>query len=241
MYQGKKILGIIPARGGSKRVARKNVRMLCGKPLIAYAFFSARESPLIDRLIVSTDDREIADIARQWGMEVPCMRPPELAEDRTPDGPVFRHALDFLEKEGERYEYVLNLRPTTPFRTADDIARIIETADQGNYDVVRSVTVVEAENHPYWMYQTVNGALQPLIPGKDIATYYQRQLLPRDFVQLNAVIELVSAKQVREASSMYLADPTGYIEIPKERSWDINEEIDLEIAELVMRRYLEKK
>ena len=241
MYKGKKILGVIPARGGSKRVVRKNVREICGKPLIAYAILSAQKSPLIDRLIVSTDDEEIASVAREWNAEVPFMRPPELAGDKTPDGPVFRHTLEFAEKDGAQYDYILNLRPTSPFRNAEDIANIIEAAHNGNFDVVRSVTVVEAENHPYWMYQKVDGTLKPVIEGKDIVTYYQRQLLPRDFVALNAVLELVSRKQVYEARALYLADPTGYIETPKERSWDINEEIDLEIAEIFMKRYLEQK
>ena len=242
MYQGKKILAVIPARGGSRRVARKNIRPLCGKPLLAYAILSARESPLVDRLVVSTDDQEIARIARHWGADAPFMRPAELAQDTTPDGPVFRHALEFFEKRGERYDYVLNLRPTTPFRTAEDIARALEVAHEGGYDVVRSVTVAEAEHHPYWMYRVSGGMLRPLLEGHDIATYYQRQLLPRDFVMLNAVIDVVSRKQVMDApSSVYLADPTGSVEIPRERSWDINEEIDFQIAELVMQRSLEKK
>ncbi len=233
MYQGKRILGVIPARGGSRRVPRKNIRPLAGAPLIAYAIESAAASPALDRVIVSTDDSEIAEVARSRGADVPFLRPAELARDNTPDGPVFSHALEFLERSGEAYDYVLNLRPTTPFRTAEDIGRIVAIAAEGNFDVVRSVTASEAEHHPYWMYRGDGAVLTPLIRGKSIKTYYQRQLLPAGFYALNAVVDLVSRRQIARAGAVYQAARTGYIEIPKERSWDINDEIDFAVAEAI--------
>lgn len=236
MYRQKKILAVIPARGGSKRIAKKNIYPIHGKPLIWYSIETARTAPHIDKLIVSTDDEETAHIARSYGIEVPFMRPKELARDDTPDGPVFRHAMDFFDERGEVYDYVLNLRPTTPFRSAEDISLIIETAVESGYDVVRSVTRAEGDQHPFWMYKGTNGTLTPLFPDKGIDVYYQRQMLPNDFFMLNAVIDCVSRRQLKEGRSIYLADTVGYVEIPKERALDINDQHDMAIAEILIQR-----
>ncbi len=126
-----KVLGIIPARGGSKGVPGKNTRLLAGKPLISYTIEAALKSKFIDRLIVSTDDEEIAKVAEKYGAEFPFLRPANLAQDDTPDQPVFQHAIKILKIQDD-YEpdIVLNLRPTTPLKTSHTIDKVVEKMRQ---------------------------------------------------------------------------------------------------------------
>ncbi|MBI5140221.1 MAG: acylneuraminate cytidylyltransferase family protein [Candidatus Vogelbacteria bacterium] len=231
-----RILGIIPARGGSKRLPRKNILPLNGKPLIVYAIESAIKALLLDRVIVSTDDPEIANVSKQHGADVPFLRPKELAEDTTGDSPVFKHAVKFLEDQGERFDYILNLRPTSPFRESADIDNIIGVAKDGKFNLVRSVTLAEGVAHPYWMYK-IGGkdTLEPIYPTHSVAQYYQGQLLPKTFFQLNGVVDILSRDQVMSAPSMYMSDRMGYIEIPRHRAVDIDDKTDFEIAEVLMR------
>lgn len=234
MYQNKKILGLIPARGGSKRLPKKNITLLAGKPLIAYAIESALGAKL-DRVIVSTDNQEIADIARKYGAEVPFMRPDEIAQDNTPDAPVFKHALEYFASKGEHYDYILNLRPTTPLRTSEDIRSIIETAINGEFDLVRSVTKAEGTAHPYWMYTSnEQEELTPLLPDHNISKYLRSQDLPDNIFSLNGVVDLFSERQIVEAPRLYEARRLGFIEIPRDRAIDIDDSKDLKIAEALM-------
>ncbi len=133
-----------PARGGSKRVKRKNIRPLAEKPLIAYTIQSAIKSKKINRLIVSTDDPEIAKVAEEYGAEVPFLRPASLAQDDTPDQPVFQHALESLkEHDGYEPDIVVHLRPTTPLKTPQTIDKVIEKMRETKADIVRTMTPVE--------------------------------------------------------------------------------------------------
>ena len=156
------ILAIIPARGGSKGLSRKNVRLLAGKPLLAYAVDVGLNSPSIDRLVVSTEDEEIADMARGLGAEVPFLRPRRLAEDDVPDQFVFRHVLERLQRE-ENYsaDFILNLRPTTPLKTVSDVENVVHKWRETGCDCVRTVTNTEGKYHPYWMIK-VEGDNHPL-------------------------------------------------------------------------------
>src|SRR5262245_25182815 len=126
MIDAKRVLGLITARGGSKGVPRKNVRPLGGKPLLAWTIEAARNAPVIDRLILSSDDAEIIEVARAWGCEVPFVRPPELATDTADSVEVVRHALSTL---GEDYDYVVLLQPTSPLRTGEDIENCVRLCD----------------------------------------------------------------------------------------------------------------
>jgi CMP-N-acetylneuraminic acid synthetase len=144
-------IGIIPARGGSKGVPRKNLKLLGGLPLIAHSIISARAAGELDRLLVSTDDLEIAAVARQHGAEVPFLRPVELAGDDTPDLPVFQHALQWLaEHEGYQPEFVIHLRPTQPFRPPELIDRVIGLLREKGVDCVKSLVPVEQHPHKMW-------------------------------------------------------------------------------------------
>ena len=241
MVQGKKILGVIPARGGSKRVPRKNILPINGKPLIAYAIESALKANL-DRVIVSTDDTEIAEIARRYGADVPFLRPKELAADDTPDAPVLRHALEFLEQAGERYDYVVLLRPTTPFKTADDINEIIKKAVSGSFDLVRSVTAAEGTSHPYWMYKAdTEDTLKPLFEKENVSKYLRSQQLPNTIFSLNGVVDIFSTRQVKEAPNLLMSDRLGFIKIPRERALDIDEPLDFEIARAILEKMDEEQ
>ena len=143
---------------------KKNIRELGGKPLIAYSIEHAKKSKYINRIIVSTEDEEIAKVAKEWGAETPFMRPLELAQDDTTDFPVFEHALKWLEKnEGYRPDVVVQLRPTSPLRKVEDVDAAIELLlDHPEVDSVR--TVVEAEPSPYKMYRIVEeSTLEPIV------------------------------------------------------------------------------
>lgn len=225
-------LAVIPARGGSRSVPRKNIRLLGGKPLIAWTIEQALSCPSLDRVIVSTDDAEIADIARKYGAEVPFMRPVELAQDDTPDLPVCRHALSWLaEQENYSPEIVVWLRPTAPLRTVQDVEAAIRIMLDTGADSVRSVC--EVEHHPYWMKRLDGDRLAPFIAGKDEGTYFQRQLLPSTY-RLNGAVDLMRTKAVMEQAVLFGGDVRGYV-MPAERSVDLNIEIDFAIVELLLK------
>ncbi|MBI5955210.1 MAG: acylneuraminate cytidylyltransferase [Chloroflexi bacterium] len=176
------ILALIPARGGSKGIPRKNIRFFAGYPLIAWSIAAAKQSSLVTRVIVSTDDEEIASVAREWGAETPFLRPAEFAQDKTTDLPVFEHALKWLEEiEGYYPEIVIQLRPTSPIRPrtmVDDAIRIL--FEHPDADCVRGV--VPAAQNPFkmWRFNGEGKPLNPLLQVDGIAEPYNapRQILP---------------------------------------------------------------
>jgi CMP-N,N'-diacetyllegionaminic acid synthase len=226
-------LAIIPARGGSKKVPRKNIRSLAGQPLIGWTIQAALACTGLQRVIVSTDDPEIAEIAHSYGAQVPFMRPVELAQDDTPDLPVYQHALAWLaSQEGYRPELVAWLRPTSPLRTAQDIQNAIQLLAESRADCVRSVCL--AEHHPYWMKRLEGEHLRPFLDGADERTYYRRQLLPPVY-RLNGAVDVVRCANLGERDSLFGGDMRGYI-MPPERSIDIDSELDFAVAELLLQR-----
>ena len=176
------ILALIPARGGSKGIPRKNIRNFAGYPLLAWSIAAAKQSKSVTRIIVSTDDEEIAAIAREWGAETPFLRPAELAHDKTTDLPVFEHALKWMqEMEGYRPEIMVQLRPTSPIRPksmVDDAIRIL--LDHKDADCVRGV--VPAAQNPFkmWRFNGEEKPLNPLLEVEGITEPYNapRQILP---------------------------------------------------------------
>jgi N-acylneuraminate cytidylyltransferase len=185
------VVALIPARGGSKGIPRKNIRPFAGHPLIAFSIAAAGQAGLVSRVIVSTDDEEIAAVSREYGAETPFMRPAALAEDHTTDLPVFQHALDWLEaNEGYMPDVVLHLHATTPVRPQgclDDATRLL--LDHPDADCVRSV--VEAGQNPYkmWGIDPRSGHMQPLLSLPGIAEPYNtpRQSLPATYWQTGHV------------------------------------------------------
>lgn len=172
-----KILAIIPARGGSKRVPEKNIRNLAGRPLIAYTIEHSKSSKYINRVIVSTDSEDIARVAREYGAETPFLRPLELAQDNTPDFPVFEHALAWL-KENDNYvpDVIVQLRPTSPLREVADVDAAIELLlAHPEADSVR--TVIEPQSSPYKMYRVAeNGFVEPLMRSLELASSPDQKL-----------------------------------------------------------------
>ena len=182
MHKNYTVLGLIMARGGSKSIPKKNTKFLGGKPLIAHTIEKAQAAKYIDRLILSTDDAEIAEVAKRYGCEVPFMRPAELAQDDTPDYPVVVHALEWLEKnENYRPDFIVHLRPTHPFRKVQHIDQAIEMlAENAQADSVWTVGVPPVT--PYKMLQLgENGFLQPVLTLADGQTVFDwpRQKLPQ--------------------------------------------------------------
>jgi CMP-N-acetylneuraminic acid synthetase len=186
------VLALIPARGGSKAIPRKNLLNILGKPLIAYSIAHAKASRYVTRTLVSTDDEEIAGVARAWGADVPFMRPAELAQDLSPDVDTFRHALEWLaQNEGYHCELVVHLRPTGPVRRVELIDKAIETMlARPDADSLRSVSW--PTETPYKMWKIVDGLLEPMLSLPGIAEPYcqPRQSLPEVFWQ-NGYLDIV--------------------------------------------------
>jgi CMP-N,N'-diacetyllegionaminic acid synthase len=226
VIEGKKVLAIIPARGGSKGVPRKNIRMVAGKPLIAWTIEEAKKSRYIDYIVLSTEDKEIADIARIWGCEVPFLRPAELAKDATPGIEPVIHIIKNLH---DKYDYTVLLQPTSPLRNADDI--------DGCFDHLRKhqahfcVTVSEVEISPYWMYETDDSChLIPVISDRDLSL--RRQDLPTVYA-LNGAVYVGKTSHVMRFRTFLTNETIAYI-MPKERSLDIDTELDMKICDFLL-------
>lgn len=197
------VLALIPARGGSKSVPRKNLLPVAGRPLIAYSILHAQACPSITRIIVSTDDDEIAEVARSYGAEVPFERPAEAASDTATDFQVFHHALGWLgQHEGYSPELVVHLRPTGPVRETALIERAVQLMLQSpEADALRSVGT--AEQTPYKMWRLEGSFLRPLIelPGYPEAHSMPRQKLPVAYWQ-NGYVDIVRPRTILELGSM---------------------------------------
>ena len=229
------IIGIIPARGGSKGVPRKNIIPLAGKPLIAYSIEDSLNCSLINRTIVSTDDPEIAEVARNYGAEVPFLRPSELAQDDTSDFPVFLHALEWLQaNEGISPDILVQLRPTTPLRPPGIIERSIKMLLENlEADCVR--TVRESPLTPHKMWQSKEGYIKPFIQLDDQESYNMpRQMLPKVF-QHDGVLDVIRTSTILEKK--YVTG-TRILPLIMDESFlvvDIDRPIDLLIAEVYLK------
>jgi CMP-N,N'-diacetyllegionaminic acid synthase len=224
------ICGVIPARGGSKGVPLKNIRLFAGKPLIAYTIEAARSSRMLDRVIVSTDDHDIATIARQHGVEVPFLRPPELSKDDVPTLPVLLHAARWLEAAtGQPISAIVTLQPTSPFRRAQHIDDAVSRWRDSGADAV--VSVCSVEHSPFWMGTLTGDRFAPLLPGID--TYRSRQSLPSVY-RLNGAV-YVTARRVLFDEARIVGAETRAIVMTHEESLDIDTLEDFELGESMAR------
>jgi CMP-N-acetylneuraminic acid synthetase len=232
-------LAIIPARGGSKSIPRKNILPIGAHPLIAYSIAAGRQAEGIDRLLVSTDDEEIARIARRYGAEVPFLRPSELAQDDTPDLPVFRHALTWLEEEeGYTPDIIVQLRPTSPLRRRWHIeAAVRMLAENPQADAVR--TVIVPFQNPYKMWRIgPEGYLEPLLVGEMPEPYNMpRQHLPPVYWQ-TGYVDAAWRRTILKKNSMtgdhilpLVIEPGEWIDIDSPDDWRRAERL-LESGEL---------
>jgi len=231
------ILGIIPARGGSKGISRKNIKKLLGKPLISYTIDSAKKSELLKSIIVSTDDEEISAIAQEYGVEVPFLRPKELAGDKSSMVPVVQHAVRFMEgKDRVVYDYIVLLQPTSPLKTSEDIDATISKLIDTRSDNVYSVTeLTENTYHPLRIKKIDGDKVTPFWENETEGV--QRQGLPKVY-RRNGAIFAFTRDLIMNKDSIFGnedSDTRGYI-MPKERSVDIDSELDLLIAEYSLKR-----
>jgi len=227
MLKDKKILAIIPARGGSKGLPRKNIKNLAGKPLIAWTIESALKSRYLDRVIVSTEDKEIAKIARRYGAEV-IERPKKLATDKAETIKVIFHVLRSLKKENYTPEIIILLQPTSPLRSMNDVDKAIEYFLKNGCESV--VSVYEFEHSPYWTFEIKKRYLTPIFGWK----YFKirRQDLPKIYIP-NGAIFIADVEILEKYKSFYTHKTLPYI-MPVERSVDIDNEIDFKLAELIL-------
>ncbi|MCF7810474.1 acylneuraminate cytidylyltransferase family protein [bacterium] len=237
MHGDKEILAIIPARGGSKSVPRKNIKLLGGKPLIAYAIQEAAKSKYINRCIVSTEDQEIADISLKFGAEVPTLRPRELAEDHVKDLPVFQHLLSWLaDNENYRPDFVVHLRPTAPLRTVEHIDKGIEILmSSPDTDAVRSVC--PAAQHPLKMWRVDDGKLVSYVPssvyGIEEAYNHPRQKLPPAYIQ-NGSVDVIRTSVILEQNSMSGKNIKALV-MEESESVNIDSPMDWAMAEILIK------
>ena len=214
------ILGLIPARGGSKGIPRKNLRTVTGKPLLAWAIEQGKRSRYIDRLVLSSEDDEIMQVAAEFGCDVPFRRPAELAADETPGIEPVLHAIDKLPG----YKYVVLLQPTSPLRTTEDIDACISLCFEKGAPACVSVT--SCEEHPYHMFWCDEKLrLTPLL--QDGQSIFRRQQLPPIF-RLNGAVYVAECSWLQETRSFITTETIGY-EMPAERSLDVDKEADLQI------------
>ena len=227
-----RILAVIPARGGSKGVSRKNIRPVCGKPLIAYTIETALAARhLFHRVIVSTDDEEIADVARQHGADVPFMRPDDLAGDRVAMLPVLQHAVRFVEEQDDVVlDWVCLLQPTDPLRAVADIEEAIRLGQAGGCDSVISVVQVFAV-HPMLMKRIEGGSLEPYCIEEKEGT--RRQDYDPPAYMRNGAIYLTRRDVLMEHGSVWGETIRPYI-MPPERSVGVDSELDLKLVELLI-------
>jgi len=219
MINGKSVLAIIPARGGSKGIPRKNIREIGGKPLIAWTIEASKQSRYIDRLILSSDDEEIIGVAREWGCDVPFTRPQGLATDESGTAEVILHAIKNIE---EIFDYIVVLQPTSPLRLAVDIDSCIEKCI--NTKSPSCVSVTGADKSPYWMYFLGDtGKITSVIDVADRPS--RRQEIPVAYV-LNGVVYVIEIETFMETKQLFDRDTVAYV-MPRNRSLDIDTEFDL--------------
>ena len=221
-------LAIIPARGGSKGVKNKNIKRLNGKPLIYYTIRVAKKAKCIDRVIVSTDSEEIKKIALKFGAEVSFLRPRNLSTDKTPMYPVIRHALEFLEKKGERFNIIVVLQPTSPLRRAIDIQQAIAKLIKTGADSIASVCL--SEHSPFWMKVIKQGKIYPIIKSRQ---YSRRQDLPKVY-RLNGAIYITKRDVLKKQKRILGANTQAFV-MPVENSIDINTGLEFKIAAITLR------
>lgn len=223
------VLAVIPARGGSKGIPRKNIRDFAGYPLIAWSIAAAKQSRSVTRVLVSTDDEEIAAVARQFGAEAPFLRPAELAQDASPDLPLFEHALNWLE-ENEHYrpDVIVQLRPTSPIRPracVDDAVKNL--LDHRDADCVRGVVPAGQNPHKMWRIPQSNGPMTPLLEVKGVPEPYNapRQILPPVYWQTGHIDAIRTStiwkKHSLTGDKVYplLIDPRYTVDIDNLADW----------------------
>ncbi|HEX3043166.1 MAG TPA: acylneuraminate cytidylyltransferase family protein [Bacillota bacterium] len=229
MDKAKTILGIIPARGGSKGLPRKNLRDLAGKPLIAWTIETALKSECFSWIIVNTDDPTIATVGEKYGAQIPFLRPAELATDQAKSMDVILHTIKWYESQGECFDLVTLLQPTSPLRNVLDIQEAFKLFAEKNAKSV--VSVCECEHTPQWMNTIGPDLSMKGFLAKEIANTNRQGL--KTYYRLNGAVYIAQWNYLKETGSFFGEDTYAYI-MPQERSIDIDSELDLKLAELII-------
>ena len=233
-------LVVIPARGGSKSILRKNLADVGGRPLLSYVVEAARAARRVDRVIVSTEDEEIASVAREWGAEVPFIRPQELAGDEVSLIPVLVHALHAMDAMGFASDAVLSAQPTSPFLEGSDFDTMVDKLKESGADAVASVQALE-HGHPFWVKRLEGDRVRPFNEYTN-ESYLQRQDLPPAFIFDGALF--LRRRHVLESWSgrdFCLGQDVRAIVLGGERSLHIDDPLDLEVARAVATQRARRK
>ena len=228
----KKILCIIPARGGSKGLPGKNIKPLLGKPLIGWTIEQAKASKYISEIFISTDSREIADVAEQFGVSVPELRPAELSGDNSPSSEFIIYTLDLLKAHGKIFEYVILLEPTSPLRKVNDIDNAIQLLNsESDADGVISVGEVHMEHPMIVKKLTENGKLTSYI--EEIKRITQRQMMDKAYFPYG-VIYIAKCSKFRETKSFYVGNIIPYF-IERWQNYEIDDIYDFLCIEAILK------
>ena len=229
MIEGRRVLGVVAARGGSKGLPRKNLKEFCGKPLIAWTIHAARAARCLDAVVVSTDDKAIADLAATFGAEVPFIRPAELATDTASSVDVVMHAVDVLASKGRTFDIVILLEPTSPLRESGDIDKAVMQLVQSGAGSIVSVCRAEV-THPAFMYRLGAGA--HLTPFLDRQPNGLRRQELEPVYYLEGTIYASRVTVLKERRSFY-HDGTIAYEVPKWKAIEIDDLEDFVMAEAI--------
>jgi CMP-N-acetylneuraminic acid synthetase len=228
-----KILGIIPARGGSKGIPGKNIKNLGGKPLLYYTIEAAKASKLLTKVILSSDDPEIIKVAEKAGVEVPFIRPENLAQDDTPSLAVIKHALDFFKNKNEEFDAICLLQVTSPFRDEEIIDKAIEKFKNEELDCLISVREVPTEFNPHWIFEPDEHNQLKISTG-DKKIIPRRQELPKAFYR-DGALYITRSDVILKQNSLY-GNSIGYIESKNEFYVNIDTPKDWVEAEKIIKK-----
>jgi len=227
-----RVLGLIPARGGSKALPRKNIRLLRGKPLLQYTAEAALASRIISRSILTTDDEEIAEVGRACGLEVPFLRPAGLGRDDTPTLPVIQHALNWLEEQGDLFDVICLLEPTSPIRQPGLIDSCLDLLRASGADSVVTVVPIPAEYNPHWVYfRSPDGKL--LLATGEPDPIPRRQDLPPAY-RRNGSVYVSRRDVIMKQDSIYGMHSVGCV-VDGEESVNIDDNADWQRAEEMLK------
>jgi CMP-N-acetylneuraminic acid synthetase len=227
-----KVLGVVPARGGSVGIPRKNLRPLLGRPLLWYTAECARRARSMTRVVLTTDDEEIASVGRSAGLEVPFLRPAELARDDTPSLPVVQHAVRFLEEEGDLFDAVCLLQPTSPLREPSDVDRAVALLTRTGADSVISFVEV-GEKHPARMKIVEPDGRVSDPPFAEATEGMRRQDLPKLYLRDGSIY--LTRREVLMEKGSFKGDDCRALLVPVERSVNVDTPWDLFLAEQALR------
>jgi len=228
------VLAYIPARSGSKSIIDKNIVDICGKPLIAYSIEAGKKSKYVDRVMVSTDSAEYAEISKKYGAEIPYLRPLELASDTAVEMDSCQHLINWLEQHHDVFDIIIKLEPTSPLRIAEDVDKAIEKLVEKDGDTV--VTVTEAFTHPFWMNtlpqdHSMNGFIKPDVAKKN------RQQLPVYF-QLDGLVYVAKWDFMKKNKTWFAENSFATI-TPNHRAVDIDGPTQLELVRIIIKQRVE--